>query len=318
MTTLLSSRVARRRGILFVALLALSFVLMAFSTAPAILEIQRGINFAVRPAQGALDELAGSVSSALGAIGEIDRLRSDNAAIQAENERLAAENARLEEIGRENELLTGLLQVRNGFAYETVAVQVIARESSEFRQLVTVGKGTDDGIARGDVVIGQGGSLAGRVVEVGPNFAKVLLITDTGSTVIGQLPSAATGEVTGQVNGVLVMGRIDATEEVRPGSEVVTAGIELAGGARSPFPKGLLIGQIVDVQRDANAIVQTAYLVPAAGLDRLEWALVITDYEGGLPSLEEQPQPCGPGDDGTLPNEERPCISPPPSGAPAP
>jgi rod shape-determining protein MreC len=318
MASLLSSRTARRRGILFTTLLALSLLLMAFSTAPPILEVQRAVNFAFRPLQGALDELAGAVSSALATIGEMDSLRSHNAALRDENERLTAENARLEEIRRENELLAGLLQVRNGFAYQTVAVQVIARESSEFRQLVTVGKGTDDGIARGDVVIGQGGSLAGRVVEVGPNFANVLLITDTGSTVIGQLPSAATGEVKGQVNGVLVMGRIDATEEVEPGSEVVTAGIELAGGARSQFPKGLLIGQVVDVQRDANAIVQTAYLMPAAGLDRLEWALVITDYEGGLPPLEEQPQPCGPGDDGTLPNEERPCISPPPSIAPAP
>jgi rod shape-determining protein MreC len=145
-----------------------------------------------------------------------------------------------------------------------------------------------------------------------------MIKTDTRSNVIANQQSAATGEVKGQVNGVLVMGRIDATEEVQPGYEIVTAGIELAGGARSPFPKGLLIGQVVDVQRDANAIVQTAYLMPAAGLDRLEWALVITDYEGGLPDLEEQPQPCGPGDDGTLPNEERPCISPPPSTAPAP
>jgi rod shape-determining protein MreC len=288
---LLASRVARRRGILFTTLLALTLVLMAFSTAPAVLEVQRGVNFAFRPVQGVLDDISAGVASAFGALGEIDRLRADNSRLTGENDRLATENARLEEIRRENELLSGLLQVRNGFAYETVAVQVIARESSEFRQLVTVGKGTDDGIARGDVVIAQGGSLAGRVVEAGPNFAQVLLITDTGSTVIGQLPSAATGEVKGQVNGVLVMGRIDSTEQVELGSEVVTAGIELAGGARSPFPKGLLIGQVVDVQRDATAIVQTAYLMPAAGLDRLEWALVITDYEGGLPPLAEEPQP---------------------------
>ena len=69
----------------------------------------------------------------------------------------------------------------------------------------------------------------------------------------------------------------------------MTAGIELGGGVRSPYPKGLLIGQVVDVRRDANAVVQTAYLQPAADLERLEYVLVITDYEGGLPPLEEQP-----------------------------
>ncbi len=302
----------RRRGILFTALLAITLALMAFSNTPPVLDVQRGINAAFRPVQGWLDDLAGGVAAAVGAFGEIDRLRADNSRLDDENERLAAENSRLREIRRENELLAGLLEVRAGFAYETVAVEVIGRESSEFRQLVTVGKGTEDGIARGDVVVAQGGSLAGRVLEAGPNFAKVLLITDTDSTVIGQLPSAATGEVRGQVTGVLIMGRIDATEVVDLGAEVMTAGIELAGRARSPFPKGLLIGRVIDVQRDASAIVQSAYLMPAAGLDRLEWALVITDYEGGLRPLEEQPQPCGPGNDGTLPNEERPCLTPPP------
>jgi rod shape-determining protein MreC len=290
---------------------------MAFSTAPAVLEVQRGVNSALRPLQGAVHDMASGIASMLGAFGDIDRLRADNTRLSDDNARLAAENARLEEIRRQNELLTGLLEVRNGFAYETVAAQVIARESSEFRQFVTIGKGTDDGVARGDVAIGQGGSLAGRVVEVGPNFATVLLIADTSSIVIGQLPSAATGEVKGQVNGVLVMDRIDSTEVVEIGSPVVTAGIELANGARSPFPKALLIGRVIDVQRDVNAVVQTAYLLPAGSLDRLEWLLVITDYEGGLSPLEVQPRPCGPGDDGMLPNEERPCLSPSPS-APAP
>lgn len=312
MSLLLASRRTRRRGLLFATLLAISLLLMAFSNAPPVLDIQRGLNAAFRPVQGWLDDVAGGVASAIGTIGEIDRLHADNTRLNGEIERLGAENARLQEIRRENELLADLLDVRAGFEYATVAVPVIARESSEFRQLVTIGKGTDDGIARGDVVIAQGGSLAGRVFEVGPNFAKVLLITDTGSTVIGQLPSAATGEVNGQVNGVLVMGRIDASEEVEIGSDVVTAGIELASGSRSAFPKGLLLGRVIDVQRDPNAIVLTAYLMPAAAVDRLEWALVITDYEGGLRPLEEQPQPCGPGDDGTIPNVERPCVTPPP------
>jgi hypothetical protein len=90
----------------------------------------------------------------------------------------------------------------------------------------------------------------------------------------------------------------------------VTAGLELGGGVRSPYPKGLLIGQVVDVRRDANAVVQTAYLQPAANLDKLEFVLVITDYEGGLPPIEEQPIDCGEGEEGTLPEGEQPCLTP--------
>jgi rod shape-determining protein MreC len=82
---------------------------------------------------------------------------------------------------------------------------------------------------------------------------------------------------------VLVMQNIDSTERVNINDEVVTAGIVLGGGIRSPYPKGLVIGQVIDVQRDANAVVQTAYLAPAVDLTKLEYVLVITDYEGGLP-----------------------------------
>lgn len=317
MTTLLATRAARRRGIAFMVLLVISAMLMAFSSNPAVREVQSGISFAFRPIQDALDGAARGVASVASAITEIDRLRVDNAALRAENERLAAERARLEEIRRENESLTALLQLRAGFDFKSTAAAVIARESSEFRRLVTLDKGTDDGIAVGDVAVAAGGALAGRVTEVGPSSAKVVLLTDSESTVIGQLTTnAATGEVVGELGGVLIMRQIDSTETVAAGDEVVTAGIELGGGVRSPYPKGLLIGQVVDIRRDANDVVQTAYLQPAAQLDKLEYLLVITDYEGGLPPIEQQPVDCGTG--GVLPEGEQPCFSPTASPKPKP
>jgi rod shape-determining protein MreC len=311
MTSLLATRAARRRGIAFAALLVLSTMMMAFSSNPTVRELQNGVSFAFRPIQGAVHDLASGVASVVDAIAEIDRLRIDNAALLAENQRLAIENARNEETIRENTLLTGLLQTRSSLDYRTVTATVIARESSEFRRMIVLDHGTDDGIEVGDVAIAAGGALAGRVTEVGPDSAKVVLLTDGEFTVIGQLSTtAATGEVIGQLGaGVLVMRQIDSSEEVLVGDEVVTAGIELGGGVRSPYPKGLLLGQVIDVRRDANDVVQTAYLQPAADLDKLEFLLVITDYEGGLPPLEQQPIDCN-NPDGTLPQGEQPCYSP--------
>ena len=315
MTALLATRAARRRGVVFMVLLLVSALLMAFSSNPTVREVQNGISFAFRPIQSSLDQAASGIASVVASVAEIDRLRVDNAALRAENDRLSAENARLQEVRRENDQLTALLQLRAGFELKTTAATVIARESSEFRRLVVLDKGTDDGIEVGDVAVAAGGALAGRVVEVGPASAKIVLLTDSESTVIGQLTTnAATGEVVGQLGGVLTMSQIDSTETVAPGDEVVTAGIELNGGVRSPYPKGLLIGQVVDVKRDANDVVQTAYLQPAAQLDKLEFLLVITDYEGGLPPIEQQPIDCS---GGVLPQGEQPCISPGTSTNPA-
>jgi rod shape-determining protein MreC len=320
MTSLLATRAARRRGAAFAGLLVVSTLMMAFSSNPTVREVQNGVSFAFRPFQDAVHDVAAGVASVASAIAEIDRLRVDNAALLADNERLRNENARNEGTVRENEQLTGLLQLKAGFEHKTIAATVIARESSEFRRLVVLDRGSDDGIAVGDVAIVAGGALAGRVTEVGPDSARVILLTDGEFKVIGQLSTnAATGEVIGQLGaGVLVMRQIDSSETVTIGDEVVTAGIELGGGVRSPYPKGLLLGQVIDVRRDANDVVQTAYLQPAADLDRLEYVLVITSYEGGLPPIEQQPIDCNE-PDGTLPQGEQPCFTPSeaPSASPA-
>ena len=163
-----------------------------------------------------------------------------------------------------------------------------------------------------------GGALAGRVTDVGLTFAHVTLLNDTESTVVGQVQSsAATGDIVGQLDGVLVMQNIDASERPKIGDKVVTAGIELAAGIRSPYPKGLLIGQIVDVRRDANAVVQTAFLEPAVDLDKLEYVLVITNFAGGLPDAGQLPtDQTNP--DGTLPDSEQPFVTPQPTAKPTP
>jgi rod shape-determining protein MreC len=318
MSSLLANRTTRRRGIAFAVLLVISSLLMAFSSNPAIREVQNGVSFAFRPLQGAIHDIAQGVSSMVSAVTEIDRLRVENEALLRENQRLTNENAGLDELRRENGSLTGLLQMQAGLDFKTIEGTVIARESSEFRRLVVLDRGTNDGIAVGDVAIAEGNALAGRVVEVGPDSAKVVLVSDPSSTVIGQLTTnAATGEVVGGLDdGVLVMSQIDSAEKVAVGDEVVTAGIELGGGIRSPYPKGLLLGQVIDVRRDANDVVQTAYLQPAASLNKLEYVLVILDYQGGLPPIEQQPIDCGT-QNGTLPQGEQPCFSPNPSASPS-
>lgn len=309
MSAVFSSRIARRRAIAYVALVAATLLLMAVSANPLVIDLQRGISFAFRPMQSAIDGFGRDLSSIAAAVGEIDQLRLENEALRAENEQIRIELRQAEELRRENELLTGLLQLRNGFEYKTLGASVIARESSEVQQRVYLDRGTSDGVQVGDVIIAGGGALVGRVVAAGSTSATVQLISDSGSTVIGQLlGSAATGEVTGQLPASLLMENIDATATIGLGEEVVTAGIELAGGIRSPYPKGLVIGQVIDVRRDANEIVQTAFLEPAAPLDRLEYVLVILDYQGGLPPPGEQPTNCPVGEGGTLPNSEQPCV----------
>ena len=310
MDALIANKTLRRRAVAYLALLGASLVLIMISSNPLVRDLQHGVAFAFKPFQEAVDGVAADLRSIAGTITEIDQMRQENAELRADNDRLEAESRAAAELKRENEQLTGLLQLRNGLDYHTVAVSVIARESSEARRALVIDRGSDDGLAVGQVVISAGGALAGRIVEVGPNFAHVVLISDSTSTVIGQLlGSAARGKVMGQLGGALVMLDVDAAAEVTIGEEVFTAGIELTGGIRSPYPKGLLIGRVVDVTRDPNEVVQTVFLEPASPLDRLEYLLVITDYEGGITGPLETGVPCDATSGGTLPDADQPCAS---------
>ena len=316
MTALLADRSVRRRLGAYAAFLTISFALMAVSSNPLVRDLQHGVAFAFKPIQMAMTGVADEVASIATTIAEIDGLRQENAALRADNELLDADSRAAAELRRENEILTALLQLRNGLKYETRAVTVIARESSEARRSLVIDRGTDDGLAVGQVVIGPGAALVGRVVEVGSGIAHVVLISDATSTVTGQLlTSANTGKVIGQLGGALVMTDVDSAAAVTIGEEVFTAGIELGGGIRSPYPKGLLIGRVVDVTRDPNEVVQTVFLEPAAPLDRLEFLLVITDYEGGIIGPIETGVPCDQTDGGTLPDSDQPCASDAPEGS---
>lgn len=310
MSGLFANRATRRRAGTYGAFLVASVLLMAISANPLVRDLQHGVAFAFEPIEASIDGAARDVTSIGAAFSEIDQLRADNESLRAEVDQLRLDNRATAELRRENDQLTALLQLRQGLDFKTRTTSVIARETSEARRIVVIDRGTDDGLAVGQVVIAAGGALVGRIVDAGPGTANVLLISDSTSIVIGQLlSSSATGKVVGQPGGALVMQDVDSTVTVPIGEEVFTAGIELSGGIRSPYPKGLLIGQVVDVARDPNSVVQTVYLQPAAALDSLEFGLVILDYQGGLEAPSGSEAPCLPTASGTLPNNDEPCAT---------
>ncbi len=94
MTSLLATKIARRRSIVFVALLAATLVMMAFSSLPLTREFQGALSFALRPIQGAVNDVAKGVSSVFAALTDIEQLHTDNTALRRDNDRLARRRPR--------------------------------------------------------------------------------------------------------------------------------------------------------------------------------------------------------------------------------
>src|SRR4026208_1799907 len=104
MNALLANRAVRRKGIAYLPLGGASLVPLPGSSTPFVRDLQHGVAFAFRPVQIAVDGIARDVSSIATTIAQIDRLRQENAALQAENDQLEAESRTAAELRRENEL----------------------------------------------------------------------------------------------------------------------------------------------------------------------------------------------------------------------
>ena len=284
---MLQTPAQRRQAAIFALLIALSILLLAFSASPPLQELRRGVAFAMAPLQGSLRDATRQVGSWFAALGEIERLRLANEDLARRLQELEAELRQTETIRLQNEQFAALLEVRSALAYDTVAAEVVSRRTTGEERVITIGKGTESGIRVDDVVIAGGAALVGKVVEVGNGFSHVWLLNDTRFRVVGlDETTRASGTVVGDLERPLAMINIPATEVLAVGETIVTAGIDLGDGIRSPYPRGLLIGRVVDVRSAPADVLQSALIEPAAPLDRLEYVLVIINYSGaaGAPS----------------------------------
>ena len=259
----------------FVGLLAISLLLLALRNWDPVRATSSFATALLVPAQRVLADAGNSADRFFTAIGEIERLRADNARLREDNDRLTLDNVRLREQAVAAQLATKLDAVSRALPYESIASAVVARDPSGVLHTIVIASGSDDGVAVGHIVLSDQG-VVGRVVEVGPNYAKILLVTDSGSTVSALVQgSRATGIVRGQFGDTLVMEWILASEGVRPGDVVLTAGLGAGNEIRSLYPKGLVLGRVVEVSRAENAAYQRAVVAPAVDMRKLERVLVV-------------------------------------------
>src|SRR6266545_8417332 len=259
----------------FALLVVVSLALLALRNTDVVRESSTFVTQLLIPVQRVLADVGAAGDRFASAISQIDRLRDDNNRLQTENDRLTLENVRLREQAIVGQQAERLLALQRTVPFESVPAPVIARDPTGVLHSIVLGVGSDDGVKVGHVVLSDQG-LVGRVSEVGPNYSKVLLVTDSSSIVSALVQgSRATGIVRGQFGDSLIMDWILQSEPVKAGDVVITAGLGLGTELRSLYPKGLVIGKVVQVQSAEAAAYQRAILVPAVDLRRLEHVLVV-------------------------------------------
>jgi len=259
----------------FALLVVVSVLLLGLRNTDIVIGTSTFLTQLLVPVQRVLADVGAAGDRFASAIAQIDSLRDDNSRLQTENDRLTLENVRLREQAIAGQQAEKLLTLQRTVPFESVPAPVIARDPSGVLHSIVLGLGTDDGVKVGHVVLSDQG-LVGRISEVGTNYSKVLLVTDSSSVVSALVQgSRATGIVRGQFGDSLIMDWLLQTEPVKEGDVVITAGLGIGEELRSLYPKGLVIGTIAQVQTAEAAAYNRAIITPAVDLRRLEHVLVV-------------------------------------------
>ncbi len=268
---MLRDRQARGHIVTYVMLVAASLLLLAFSDSRPLRDLRGGVNFALAPVQEALSDGARSVGSLFTAVAEIDQLRHDNRTLTQRVSDLEQANLQIPAMIIENQRLSELLKLKSSFDHKTVAAAVVYSDSTGAERVITLDKGSDDGIFLNATVVAPGGALAGQVQEVGRNYANSpahqrhpLQRHRAG------YPDRRHRRRPRQPVGAAGHAECDRHQghrcQVTPSSRPVTS-----KALGSQFPRNIVIGRIIEVHQDPASIVTHGPRgQPAANLDSIE------------------------------------------------
>jgi rod shape-determining protein MreC len=272
---------------LLVGLALAAAVLIALNT--PLLEPARNVSAGLTlPLQEVLSQAGNTVRGAFGGVGDIAVLRNRNRELEQLVAGLTIENLRLQEVEAENERLRQLLEFSDANPmYDYKGGQVIGRvvgsEPGNVVQSILIDLGKKDGIEPGMAVVTERG-LVGRIDDVYSSMARVLLITDSNSSVNSMLQNTRMrGIVHGRAGLPALLDYLPPDEPVLVGDIVITSG---EGGV---LPAGIPIGQVLEVEQNDVEMFQRAVVRTTVDFNSLETVLVVTNFVP-VPEIEYLPE----------------------------
>lgn len=210
--------------------------------------------------------VGGGVFEALGAY---FRAGQQNAALRREVEAARANAVTMQALTDENRRLKGLLGIVDPARQPVATAHLIGSTASSTRRFAVIDAGQRAGIQAGQPVRAAAG-LIGRVIEVGTDTARVLLVTDPDNVVpVRRASDGLAAFVQGASNGRIDIRLINmGVNPVRKGDVFVTSG---SGGL---YPPGIPVAVAIDPHRDGA----TGHL--AANPADTEFVVVEPTYSG--------------------------------------
>ena len=195
--------------------------------------------------------------------------KSENERLRKRIQALEVERQRLLEAEATNRKLQKLLDFRVQLPGKPVTASIIANSASSWFQGCILDKGSADGVRKDMAVVTPLG-VVGKVVSVTGRSAKVILLTDVNSGIDVMVQrSRSRGIVSGSLDSGTVLKYMKRSEDVQVGDRLITSGLD------GVFPKGLMAGTVIKVNKQSLGLFQSIEVLPAVQSALVEEVLVV-------------------------------------------
>jgi rod shape-determining protein MreC len=207
-----------------------------------------------------------------GVVAENAQLKNEIATLQGQLQEQRA-------IAAQTRSLESLLKLQQSITPRTVAARVIAGDPAPGALMITIDRGSADGVAADQAVIGQYG-VVGRVIgRPLPHASQVQLLIGraAGAGAVIERTQAGGNVIGGAGDPPLNMIHVQNIKDVQVGDRVVTSGID------GIFPSGYLIGKVEKIERGSGEYKLIA-IRPAVDFSYIDVVLVMLDrpaFAGG-------------------------------------
>lgn len=175
-------------------------------------------------------------------IRELATLRDENEELRVRLDAALANQYACQIAIEENKKLNNELGVVASQPYKTIIADVMYNNSAFHNSTFVINRGTDSGVARGNVVVSMENKLAGIVIDAGGNFARVRALTDSDSNIAVRIAGTHVyGFLAGNGTNTPSIGFFsDPKFQPTSGLHLVTSNIS------GVLPNGIIVGETVD------------------------------------------------------------------------
>jgi rod shape-determining protein MreC len=245
--------VTHRTSLFVMMVIACLFLLLdrAEADAPVFDRAREAATDAITPVLEIFSGPVAAVREFLAGIQGYLAVHEENARLREENARLLAWQAAAEQLQLTVNRYNALLNVSIDPSLEYSTGRVVADDGGPFQRTLIVNVGGRNGVERGQAAVDEHG-LIGRIVGVGNEASRILLVTDINSRVpVFIEPGRHRAILTGDNSDLLRLEYLSNPDEIEGGARVVTTG---EGGL---IPPGLPVG-VVAVNEDGVWRVRSA------------------------------------------------------------